>query len=258
MQGTTPSGEKTSEFPFLGIEVDTHTHSILSGHAFSTVKELAIAAKEIGLKGFVLTDHGPLFRGAQADYYYTGLHRFEDHLEGVRFYKGVEISIIDDMGKMELSDHDLRHLEYVIASLHSPVLKPSSKASNTRALIAAAKNEFIDTLGHPGNPAYDINIPDVVKACADYGTMIEINNNSFLVRKGSEKNCAEFIEQSLLRGVMLSIASDCHIYTHIGRVDDAVALAIKCGVKEENVINSRYDRINAFISEKIAFKANYL
>lgn len=40
-------------------EVDTHTHTILSGHAWSTLSENCRAAREKGMKGLCLTEHGP-------------------------------------------------------------------------------------------------------------------------------------------------------------------------------------------------------
>ena len=43
----------------MNIAVDSHTHSVASGHAFSTVDDLARGAHKRGLAAFVLTDHGP-------------------------------------------------------------------------------------------------------------------------------------------------------------------------------------------------------
>jgi putative hydrolase len=47
----------------MRIAIDTHTHSVASGHAYSTVEEMAEGARRAGLKGFVLTDHGPALAG---------------------------------------------------------------------------------------------------------------------------------------------------------------------------------------------------
>ena len=48
----------------MHIEVDTHTHTVLSGHAHSTIIENATAAARIGLKGIVMSDHGPMLQSA--------------------------------------------------------------------------------------------------------------------------------------------------------------------------------------------------
>ena len=44
-------------------EVDTHTHTILSGHAWSTLRENCCAARDRGIKGLCLTEHGPAMEG---------------------------------------------------------------------------------------------------------------------------------------------------------------------------------------------------
>jgi hypothetical protein len=39
--------------------LDVHTHTIVSGHAFSTVNEMVAEAKSKGLKVYGITEHGP-------------------------------------------------------------------------------------------------------------------------------------------------------------------------------------------------------
>ncbi len=43
--------------------VDVHTHTVASGHAYSTITEIAKHAGEIGLAGVAVTDHAPLLQG---------------------------------------------------------------------------------------------------------------------------------------------------------------------------------------------------
>ena len=40
-------------------EIDTHTHTVVSGHAWSTLTENVNSARQKGLKGICLTEHGP-------------------------------------------------------------------------------------------------------------------------------------------------------------------------------------------------------
>lgn len=39
--------------------LDVHTHTVASGHAFSTLQEMAVAASEKGLKLLGITEHAP-------------------------------------------------------------------------------------------------------------------------------------------------------------------------------------------------------
>ena len=43
----------------MNIELDMHTHTLASGHAFSTIQEMAKAGAEKGLKLLGITEHTP-------------------------------------------------------------------------------------------------------------------------------------------------------------------------------------------------------
>lgn len=48
----------------MNIVVDTHTHTLASGHAYSTIIENALSAQNKGLKLLCTTDHAPEMPGA--------------------------------------------------------------------------------------------------------------------------------------------------------------------------------------------------
>ena len=50
----------------MKIELDVHTHTIASGHAFSTLQEMAQAAADKGLKVLGITEHSPGVPGSFA------------------------------------------------------------------------------------------------------------------------------------------------------------------------------------------------
>ena len=41
----------------MNIIADTHAHTLASGHAYSTIREMAAAAAKKGLKGLAVTEH---------------------------------------------------------------------------------------------------------------------------------------------------------------------------------------------------------
>ena len=43
--------------------LDMHNHTIASGHAYSTIQEIAAEANKKGLKYVGITDHGPKMPG---------------------------------------------------------------------------------------------------------------------------------------------------------------------------------------------------
>ena len=51
-------------------EVDTHSHTIVSGHAYNTMAEMAAEAAAIGLKALAITEHGPMLPGSCHQIYF--------------------------------------------------------------------------------------------------------------------------------------------------------------------------------------------
>ena len=43
--------------------LDTHTHTVASGHAYSSLQEMAKAAADMGLEVLGITEHGPSVPG---------------------------------------------------------------------------------------------------------------------------------------------------------------------------------------------------
>ena len=58
----------------MKIELDVHTHTIASGHAFSTLQEMAQAAADKGLKVLGITEHSPGVPGTCHPIYFRNLH----------------------------------------------------------------------------------------------------------------------------------------------------------------------------------------
>ena len=52
---------------------DTHAHTIASGHAYSTLREMAYAASQNGLEVLSLTEHAPEMPGSCQEIYFRNL-----------------------------------------------------------------------------------------------------------------------------------------------------------------------------------------
>lgn len=55
------------------LQLDIHTHSIMSGHAYGTIREMAKAAQNKGLKLLGISEHGPGIPGTCAPIYFSNL-----------------------------------------------------------------------------------------------------------------------------------------------------------------------------------------
>jgi putative hydrolase len=238
----------------MRIAIDTHTHSVASGHAYSTVYELALGARRSGLKGFVLTDHGPAMSASIHPYHFGNLRILPKRIRGLRFYSGVEANILDLEGGLDLSDDYLVRLDFTYAGLHELCFPARSEADNTAALVAALANPMVDALSHPGNSNYPVDIRAIVLAAKEYGKAIELNNGSFRVRQGSIERCREFARLCAETGTLVVCGSDAHYWSDVGRVSQALALLEEARLPRELLINATIASFEAFIARRSSEK----
>ncbi len=145
-------GCHTAEVPSASserYEFDIHTHTIASGHgSAATITDMAKAAAARNLKMLGISDHGPATLGGGRVSYFRNLAYAQKERLGVRILYGAEANIIDRKGHLDLDDSVLAHLDYVIASMHKPVIKPGTEEENTEAYINAMKNPCVAVIGH--------------------------------------------------------------------------------------------------------------
>ena len=170
-------------------EADTHAHTTASGHAYSSVREMMQAAGRKGLKVLALTEHAMAMPGTCHEFYFSNYKVVPREWDGVRLLAGAEANIMDYKGRLDMPEEYLKRMDLVIASLHTPCLKPGSREENTAALLGVMDNPYVDILGHPGTPFFEVDIEAVVREAARLNKLIEINSHSFEVRVGCEANC---------------------------------------------------------------------
>ena len=230
--------------------VDTHTHTVASGHAYSTVQEMAREASVNGIEMFAITDHGPAMKGAPYFYHFSNMRVIPEVLYGVRVLKGVEANIIDYNGTLDMPKEYLKRLDFVLASFHDICIEPASIEEHTNAYLNIMKNPFVDAVGHPGTPQFEVDVKKVVSAAKEYGKFIEINNNSFSVRSGCEENCMNFALECKKQGVKIVCGSDAHISFDVGKFDKVYRLLESIDMPEELVMNTKLSNFNEFIENK--------
>ena len=96
--------------------LDVHTHTVASGHAFSTLQEMAVAASEKGLKLLGITEHAPGIPGTCSPIYFRNLHVVPRRIYGVELLLGAELNIIDYKGTIDLGEEYFPMLDIRIAA----------------------------------------------------------------------------------------------------------------------------------------------
>lgn len=234
----------------MKLVVDTHTHTVASGHAYSTVQEMAKEASVNGIEMFAVTDHGPAMLGAPCLFHFSNLRVIPPVIYGVRILKGAEVNIIDYNGNLDIPDGYLKRLDFVIASLHDVCIEPATKEEHTNAYLNLMRNPYVDAIGHPGTPKFEVDVEKVVAAAKEYGKFIEINNTSFSVRTGCEENCMDFALECKRQGVKIVCGSDAHISFDVGKFDKVYNLLEKIDMPEELIMNSKVSNFDEFIENK--------
>lgn len=233
----------------MNIIADMHTHTIASGHAYSTVNEMALVASDKGLHAMALTDHGPALPGGPHLYHFGAMRFIPRHIAGVRILLGVEANIIAPDGTLDMPDSYLAKLDFVMAGFHEQCgFDNRGIDGNTDALIRAMAHPRIKAISHAGNPQYPVHFEAVVAAALETGTALEINNSSFSQsRRGSRPNC-EYLAELLARsGAPVVVGSDAHIAQGVGEFAEAVAVLGKAGISARQVVNASYEQLLNFL-----------
>lgn len=234
----------------MNIVVDTHTHTISSGHAYSTVQENAKEAYNNGIQMFNVSDHAPSMMGAPNLFHFGNLKTIPDILYGVRVLKGVELNIINYEGEVDLPAGLLKRLDLCLASFHDVCIEPATIEEHTNAAIKVLANPCVDILAHSGNSMFQLDFEKVVKAARDYNKLIELNNHSFEVRPGSAENCVEIALMCKKYGVRVTTGSDAHISFGIGKFENVYKLLEEVEMPEELVVTTSVEKMDQFLSER--------
>lgn len=227
--------------------IDLHTHSLTSGHAYSTVKENIEYAKINGLKYYGLSDHGVNMPGGPHLFHFQNLKVIPNEVDGVRVLKGMEANIIDYDGNIDVEfDKYLSGLDYLIASMHTVCVEPGTKEENTRATINAMDKKLVKIIGHPDDGRFELDYEAIVKKAKEKNILLEVNNSSLQensFRPGARENYKEMLKLCKEYKVRVILGSDSHICYQIGKFENAEKFIEEIDFPKELVINYYEDQI---------------
>lgn len=234
----------------MKIIADLHTHTVMSVHAYCTALEMISEARRIGLYAMAITDHGESMQGFPHKYYFMNLHAIPDVFKGVRVLKGIEANISDFSGSLDADEEVLKNLDFCIASMHMPTLKGEPDIEKcTEAYLKMAENPYINMIAHSGSPYYKYDYERVIKEFARCGKLIEINNSSVKHKPDFVPNCVEIARLCKKHGCRVSVDTDAHFITQLGRADEALKMLEDIDFPQSLVVNASVENFNAYLNE---------
>jgi Histidinol phosphatase and related hydrolases of the PHP family len=238
----------------MKIAVDTHTHTIVSGHAYSTMKEMIIAAQEKGLEGLAITEHAPELPGSCGMYHFHNYRVVPREYDGLKLLLGVEANIMNVHGEIDMPTDALEIQDIVIASMHTPCFEGViEKEVITEAYVNVMKNPYVQIIGHPDDDRFPVDYDVLVQAAKDTHTLLEINNTSLSstsFRKGAKENYKELLRKCKEHQVMMVMGSDAHIDLDVGNNTRSSALIEEYDFPEELIANTSYEKLKSFLLKR--------
>ena len=228
---------------------DVHTHTIASGHAYGTIREMAQAAAEKHLQILGLTEHAPGIPGTVDPFYYMNLTVIPRILYGVHILHGCEINVLNG-GTLSLEQRFIDKLDYCIAGIHGLCYRDEGPEGNTRNIASCMRHPKVKFISHPDDDHTPLDYEMLVRAAKETGTALEVNNSS-LTKPEHRMNCFENYRRMLdlcrQLQVPVMVSSDAHDPSAVGYFDLALKLLDSVSFPEELVLNADADRLKSFL-----------
>ena len=230
---------------------DMHMHTLASGHAYGTIREMAQAASEAGLVIIGITEHAPGIPGTVDPFYYGNLKVVPKVLYGVEVLHGCEINVLND-GTLSLEEKYIRKLDYCIAGIHGLCYQDAGRQRNTENLISCMRHPKVKFVSHPDDDHIPLDYEMLTDGAKETNTALEVNNSS-LVKKDRRLNCYENYRTMLKlcekKQVPVIVNSDAHDPSQVGHLKLAAELLEAVGFPSALVLNNDRDKLVRFLKD---------
>jgi DNA polymerase (family 10) len=207
-----------------------------------SVEEMAAAARELGYKYILITDHSKAITIA------NGLDetRARENIEkvrsarkkvpGIEIWAGAEVDILGD-GTLDYPDELLAEFDIVLASVHSRMTQPF--AEMTSRLLKALENPYVRILGHPTGryimrrDPMNFDVEAVFKSAKKHGVVMEVNASPERLDL-SDRHARLAHDQ----GMKIVISTDAHQPRHFMFMRYGVITARRGWTEKKDVINT--------------------
>lgn len=228
---------------------DVHMHSIMSGHGFGTVRELAAVAAERGLKLIGVTEHGPGIPGTCDPIYFRNIIDAPRCLYGVEMLYGSEVNVLNG-GKLDLDRRHLDCLDYAVAGIHGLCYEDEGIVGNTDNVIRCMADPKVRFISHPDANNYPLDYKALVEGAKEFNVALELNNSSLRkpsLRPGCIENYGKMLPLCMEHGVNIIVNTDSHDPSQVGDFALATALLDKLQMDDNLILNLDLKKLKDFL-----------
>lgn len=225
---------------------DFHTHTRYSDGTCSHA-EMVQAAVARGMEALAFTDHGPELRVG------VGREKMEQMLEEIKIageeaeipvLAGIEANVVNRYGSLDVEEDFIKKIDLLSIGIHD--IEEIYLGDNAHEYLSRAtraiERQRVDVFCHPFFFNVDLlpslsreEIEDFVDLAAEKNVAMEVNVKYKMPGD-------DFIRLCLKKGVKLSIGSDAHRITEVGKIDWALSVLRRTGAKREDLIFDNFIR----------------
>jgi DNA polymerase (family X) len=207
-----------------------------------TAEEMAAAAKALGYKYILITDHSKavtIANGLDDRRALENIERIKSaraKVKGIEIWAGAEVDILSD-GKLDYPDEVLKQFDAVVASVHSRMTQPGEEM--TERLIKALQNPYVRILGHPTGryvlrrEPFSFDLEKVFNAAQKAAVIMEVNANPERLDL-----CDRHVKLAHDKGMKVVISTDAHRPDHFQFMRYGVLTARRGWMEKKDVINT--------------------
>ncbi len=223
------------------IRGDLQMHTVASDGKTS-VEEMAEAAKKLGYKYILITDHSKAVTIAnglderRAVEHIRRIKAARKKVKGVEIWAGTEVDILGD-GRLDYSNELLRQFDIVLASVHSRMTQPPEEM--TARLLKALENPYVRILGHPTGrqllkrEPFMFDLEKIFAAAQKFGVILELNGNPERLDLSDRH-----VKLARDRGMKIIISTDAHHPVHLQFMRYGVKTARRAWMEKKGVLNT--------------------
>lgn len=231
----------------LKVIADLHTHSIASVHAYATITEMAIEARDLGLFALAVTDHAHI---PEQQYFYS-LVLIPEYLKNVRLLRGIEANICDYNGNVDVPNDLMDRLDLTVASMHMANIDGQADFEKcTNAYLKLAENPRINIIGHSGSEYFRYDYEKVIPEFARNGKLVEINDSAFRYKKEFMGNCIRIAQLCKKYNARICVNTDSHFTDTLGRPYCALKALEEMDFPEKLIVNSSVENLKSYFDEQ--------